>query len=218
MIKRAATIRRPSIAGWLTALSLGALTALPASGQTAVGPGAQHDDPLNRPAALDPGVGDAGPFATSLRVIDRGLGMFSHRGAVTAVRDPTDAHNAHERPYEYNSPGLRAMMRRVDTVVRASDGVIAVNEAAGHDGQFVRIIPADTVFNLTPDDAVERPAAPEPEPAYLDQRVSYRVDYQVTGAVADHAPRERRALLPDRHIPRPVEAGGQPPATTQPAD
>ncbi len=193
-----------------------AVTASPANAQQAAA-GNGREDPLNRPVALDPGIADAGPLATSLRVIDQGISVFSHRAAITAVRDPANPHAALQRPYEFRSPGFRALMRSVDTVVRNREGQIALNQAPGRDGQFLRTIPADTVFSLTPDAAVPQAPPEQAPPTYLDRRLDHRVDYRVQAQVPSmlSSRQPRPALLPDRHIPRARPAATQP--ATQPA-
>ncbi len=166
---------------------------------------AQAQTALNRNAPVNPAspapgspvdlnVGDADPLSVSLRRVETGNAQFSVEGRLTVAdfgnrwapsRDPATG-LLHVQGYEYRAPGVRALIDRPTYLTRTIDGV-EVNVQPDAGGREVAIVPANTVYLLTP----ERPrrpdveaAAPPPPPAnLLDTRINpqpaLRIDPQV---------------------------------------
>jgi len=187
-------------------------------------------------SAIDAGVADLDPHATSLRRIEPGLGRFDFNARLrpvdhaarwgvgagvhdadpvraprpaapqTAWRDPATG-LLHHQPRRYRAPGVRALLDRpLYLARRGADGRI------DPDAPRVAIIGANTVFELTPERAPEAPRPAGPPPAGL---VDTRLDLRVGGIDDTRGVAQRmRAVGPTRAEPRRVRNG---PASGDPA-
>ena len=193
---------------------LGAVAAAPAVAQPA-----GRLNPAGGP--IDAGVGDRGPHATSLRRVEAGNAQHSFAARITPVdfgrRWTTDAPGAtlttdprtgltHSQQFQFRSPGMRALVDRP--------------QYARIQGQTLAIIPANTVFQLTPEAPTPAPgsgaeAVAPPPPAhanYLDRRLNLRLADQpeprrFTAARTGPAPRPGDRPDTSRfHFPAAAEA------------
>ena len=144
-------------------------------------------------SAVDAGVADLDPQATSLRVLEPGIGQFDFATRLRTVdfgagwgvrqeqaprvnaplavwRDPATG-LLHHQPRRLRAPGVRALVDRQGYLVRRGlDGAIDPNAPR------IAVVGANTVFELTPERpaAARRPAGPAP-PNLLDTRLDMRV-------------------------------------------
>ena len=144
-------------------------------------------------SAVDAGVADLDPQATSLRVLEPGIGQFDFATRLRTVdfgagwgvrqeqaprvnaplavwRDPATG-LLHHQPRRLRAPGVRALVDRQGYLVRRGlDGAIDPNAPR------IAVVGANTVFELTPErpTAAPRPAGPPP-PGLLDTRLDMRV-------------------------------------------
>ena len=140
--------------------------------------------------AVDPNVGDRGPNAASLRVVEPGLAQhpFTARVTTTDFRsrwspfqaaDPIATDPAtglpHSQGFQFTAPGVRALMDRPDYLVDVGGDQAGLNVQPVADGRQVLIIPANTVFQLTPERPRVEAATPPPVAAnFVDLRFSPR--------------------------------------------
>lgn len=181
--------------------------------------------------AVDRGVEDSGPSATSLRRLDTGLSAFPDRYSV--VRNPwalepgresgggADVGGLGTRGYVFRRPGVQAFMSTPDYLVMNREGRLDRNVAAIHDDARILMLPADTVFNLDPARVVGRPGARRGSAALevdtsrgmIDYRMDLRVRAQEAGQRVVQERGERgagvgvpvRALRPDGAVPLEAE-------------
>lgn len=185
-------------------------------------------------SAVDAGVADLDPHATSLRRVEPGLGQFDFGARLRPVdyavrwgvgapdaeavraprlatpqsawRDPATG-LLHHQPRRYRAPGVRALVDRPQYLVRRGpDG--RIDPAAPR----VAVIGANTVFELTPEAPPEAPRPAGPPPAGL---VDTRLDLRIGGLDDTRGVAQRvRAVRPARDAPRRVRNG---PASGEPA-
>ena len=178
---------------------------------------AQAQTALNRNAPVNPAspapgspvdlnVGDADPLSVSLRRVETGNAQFSVGGRLTVAdfgnrwaprHDPATG-LLHDQGHEYRAPGVRALIDRPTYLTRTIDGV-EVNVQPDAGGREVAIVPANTVYLLTP----ERPRRPNveaaaPPPANL---LDTRINPQPALRIDPQAPAGR-----ERPAPAPVTA------------
>lgn len=183
--------------------------------------------------AVDRGVSDSGPSATSLRRLDTGLSAFPDRYSV--VRNPwavgagqgtnqADVAGLETREFVFRRPGVQAFMSTPDYLVLNRDGRLDRNVAAIHDDARILMLPADTVFNLDPARVVGRPGARRGQRALeVDTArgmVDYRIDLRVRAQQADHRivrERDERGLGIATPV-RTLRPDGSPPVDAEQAD
>ncbi len=140
---------------------------------------------------VDQAVGDLDPLSTSLRRVELGLRPDGEQTSLYRIDQPAFNPNSDDgggyapgealptAPAYYRlAPGFRARLERMDYM------------RSGSDGQFVELIPANTVFELDPLRGQPPPVpAAEPLPDYrIDLRIDGRVDARVSGESAFSSP------------------------------
>ena len=152
----------------LTALAAAPLAAQPAGPQNPAG------------GPLDAGVADRGPHATSLRRVEPGNAQHSFAARIqpidfsnrwTPLKTDPQTGLTHSAQYQFRSPGLRALLDQP--------------QYAQIQGQTLALIPANTVFQLTPEPAVgpagpTPPTPPPPHANFRDMRLNLRLADQPT--------------------------------------
>lgn len=98
---------------------------------------------------VDRAVADLDPLAQSLRQVSTGLHVHGER---TGFFKPISIGGAtHREPVYYRlGPGFTACLHRPDYVVRRGQDKLRRNVAPEVDGEFLELIPPDTVFELRP--------------------------------------------------------------------
>lgn len=107
---------------------------------------------------VDQAVADLDPLATSLRRVEVGLGRDGQQASLFEVAPPP-GHVHHVPVYYRIGPGFVTRVNRMDYLVRRGRRELAMNEAPFMDGEFIELIPANTVFELTPLDQLARQRA-----------------------------------------------------------
>ncbi|MEM8737814.1 MAG: hypothetical protein AAGG38_04960 [Planctomycetota bacterium] len=147
-------------------------------GLSGIGVGLASGQPTLRPGSLpssaqpgtpvDPNVGDRDPRAVSLRRVEVGNAVHSFGGrlSVADFGRSWSPHNpnqpiatdpatglAHSQSFQYQAPGLRALLDRPDYLVNLGNDQIGrnVQPIRETDQIMIMIIPANTVFQLTPE-------------------------------------------------------------------
>jgi hypothetical protein len=146
---------------------------------------------------VDQAVGDLDPLATSLRRVEVGQRSSGEQTSLYIYR-PTIAQPNYDRPtwvtqgvgvqrpvYYRLGPGFLARVDRMDYLIRISKKNFALDVAPRHDGEFVELIPANTVFEVRPPAAVSIPQ--ETSGAAVRTRtnatVNARIDAKVDGLI-----------------------------------
>lgn len=165
--------------------------------------------------AVDANVGDRDPLATSLRRVEPGnaLHSFENRLTVTdfarrwspfdpATPTTTDPSTGlvHSQGYQYRAPGVRALIDRPDYLVDLGGNTPGRNVQPVRDGAQVMIIPANTIFQLTPERSTSIPldTAPAPHENYRDLRLNLQVQ-RVPSRTA--VPFSQAAIRADQPMP-----------------
>ena len=111
---------------------------------------------------LDQAVADLDPLATSMRTVQVGLRSSGEQSTlyqrVLPAGEPDYDRAAWVstglgRPqavYYRVGPGFRARLSRINYLVRVGEKGLALNIAPRYDGEFIELIPNDTVFELNP--------------------------------------------------------------------
>jgi len=154
-------------------------------------------DPTYTLKPVDQAVADLDPLAVSFRKIDTGLRTDGENTSLFTPA-PLPGKQLPPRwmslepirpiesvPYYFISPGVRARVDRINYLVRNErPHGVDVNVTPRKDGEFIELIPANTVFDLSPD--VVRPELDTPKlpplsnaPARLDLRVDRQVQSHV---------------------------------------
>jgi hypothetical protein len=148
------------------------------------------------PQPIDQAVGDADKLATSLRRVDVGLRSDGEQTSLFRVQPSQYLPQTFLRV----APGLRARVERVDYLIRTGKKTFEMNISPRRDGQFLELVPANTVFDLRP---VERaipstPLAPDDESPAVNAVVDSRVDGAIDGQVSNR-------VEPVRVTPEPLD-------------
>ena len=138
---------------------------------------------------VDQAVGDLDPMATSLRRLEPGLSiygqqtsLYQHGTAAEFLSSGTAA------PVYYRiGPGFCARFDRPDYLVPVGRGDLGRNISPRFDGEFRELIPANTVFDLTPTPPIPHLSAfgllPDPSaipaPNLIDARVKSRMEWRL---------------------------------------
>lgn len=153
---------------------------------------------------VDQAVGDLDGLTTSLRNVQVGLRSTGEQTSlyqqVVAAGEPdydraawvSTAIGQQRAVYYRIGPGFRARVSRLNYLVRVGDKGLALNIAPRFDGEFVELIPNDTVFELNPsmvdyrrlrsaDSSAVRAAIPAMTP--VAGLVNGRVDGQINGRI-----------------------------------
>ncbi|MEM0914222.1 MAG: hypothetical protein AAGK09_06375 [Planctomycetota bacterium] len=198
---------------------------------------------------VDPNVADVSAIGASQRQPNLGLGVFTPEyrmrtrldptaplGQPQGVLDPIDPATGLNlpQPFRYETPGVRARIQRPaylsitdasrQDITFGGEGTrdkpyVAINKPPLFEPLIVELIPANTVFELTPQ---AEPVVPPP-PGWVDHRVDGRVgtaiswgaaqdggiDGRVTPTIADRRPMASDLGLPlheaiDRRVAEPV--------------
>ncbi|MEO1235221.1 MAG: hypothetical protein AAFX76_00375 [Planctomycetota bacterium] len=213
--------RAPKRALGVFLLTASALAWAEASGQPLAN--ASPGDPV------DPNVNDVDPLAASFRRVDPGNAQhsFSARLTVTdfganwspfdpARRLSVDRRTGltHSQNFQYRAPGVRALIDRPDYLVDLAGRAVGRNVQPVRDGRQVMVIPANTVFQLTPErQATQAQAIPAPHENYRDMRLNLRLARPLPDT--RHAVRPDLALLPNA-APGTTAPGTVPGTTTAP--
>jgi len=103
---------------------------------------------------VDQAVGDLDRRSTSLRHIEQGIGVFGQAGALYRRQglDPWSAGNGQPlaQQYQFRQPGFTAWIDQPEYLVLDEFGEMRTNASPSQDGQFLGLIPPNTVFDLTP--------------------------------------------------------------------
>ncbi|MCX5662277.1 MAG: hypothetical protein NTW19_21570 [Planctomycetota bacterium] len=136
---------------------------------------------------VDQAVGDLDPLSRSQRSVQLGLRSTGEQSALFEVRpDPATLINLgpiYEAPSYYRiGPGFNAHVDRLDYLVATGKRSVATNQAPRRDGEFIELIPANTVFDLRPETLAAMSAprsfvlAPYDIPLAGDPRLNRRAD------------------------------------------
>lgn len=140
--------------------------------------------------AVDANVSDVDPLAASLRRVEPGNAQHSFNARLTTTDfgagwTPYNRPNgsAEDRKYRYTSPGLTALIDRPDYLVATDEG-LGLNVQPRRDGEQFMLIPANTVFSLTPYTPKRQEADLAPPPINLvERRLNLRVDRDDRGTL-----------------------------------
>ncbi|MCC6581407.1 MAG: hypothetical protein IT440_13300 [Phycisphaeraceae bacterium] len=142
-------------------------------------------DPMLNP--VDQGVGDLDALSTSLRSAERGLRIDGEQTSLFALPYGSaitqDTSVQARTAYLRLAPGFAAKVDRMEYLVRQGEEDLGTNVAPRHDGEFVEVIPANTVFILDPAAQLPHAAAAEPTPSAPNQLVAMPVNAQVDNRV-----------------------------------
>jgi hypothetical protein len=115
---------------------------------------------------VDQAVGDLDPLSESIRRIDPAVGRDLNTGRIRLIQ-PTNREDGFGLRlgfdagyYEYRAPGVRAVFQRPDYLTRNRDGQVVLNQTPATDGEYLELIPPNTVFNLS--NPYERPMVSTP--------------------------------------------------------
>ena len=187
--------------------------AQPASGnRTAVDPLTASKDPLATDfRRIEPGIAQH-PYAARLTIADFGR-TWSPSSPRTIQNDPATG-LPHAQGFEYRAPGVRALIDRP-----------AMARIPGSD-EPVLIVPANTIYQLTPERSAPAAVEPPPHANYrsrrLDLRLSETADLRLGASQpTPHAQwrfpaaaMQHHSTLPD--LPTAPTAEGQPPTKPVP--
>ncbi len=168
-------------------LLLGLICGMSGGGVTASAEGQPLANPNPAGGPIDATIADRGVHSTSLRRVEPGIARHSFAARLTLadfgqswtpynpaqplVVDPSTG-LTHSATFQYRSPGLRALLDRPDYI--------------RYRGESLALIPANTVFQLTPDTpaAPRRTLAPAHE-NYRNLRLNFRLADQPAPADDD---------------------------------
>lgn len=149
---------------------------------------------LNQPVAvpMDQAVGDLDKLSRSLRQVELGLNVLGQQSSLFLIVPPQDSFS---QPIYYRlGQGYRARFDRPDYLVRTGLRSVARNVGRGIDGQFIELIPPDTVFELQPlwppgvgavvsAETMEKALVSPPNPAAVDGRIDARIEARIDARV-----------------------------------
>lgn len=123
---------------------------------------------------VDQAVGDLDGLSTSLRRREMGLRYDGEQTSLIEIA----GEGLGAKTYYRLAPGLRARVDRMDYAVRVGRRDFALNIKPRVDGEFVELIPANTVFEL------RHPLNPPPGPiaqqtGWVDQRITTLIDGRI---------------------------------------
>jgi len=128
---------------------------------------------------VDQTVGDLDLRAASSRRVEQGIGVFGQTGSL--YQRPNDGQgwylNGQEvtQQYQLRQPGFTAWVDRPDYLVQDALGEFSLNSAPALDGEFIDLVPPNTVFDLS--NAAQQvfiPYADENDPN--SPRINTRID------------------------------------------
>jgi hypothetical protein len=144
---------------------------------------------------VDQAVGDLDLLSTSTRRVEWGLrsngeqtSLFRLDAKASQALTGRSLGAVNQAPgYMRVAPGFAASMDRVDYLVRESNGPtrLTLNRAPKSDGEFIEIIPPNTVFILSPVNMTTGPDGPQASgvsggnPYLVDNRVDGRVNGRI---------------------------------------
>ena len=138
---------------------------------------------------VDQAVADLDLLATSLRHIQTGLRTDGEQTSLFVLKpSPTNAFDTpgqtpppwgiNEQPVYYRiGPGFQAKVDRMDYLIRTGKRQFEINIKPLRDGEFFEMIPANTVFDLTP--RTTTPTIDRPQSTATDRRIDARLDLRV---------------------------------------
>jgi len=168
---------------------------------------------------VDATVSDVDPRAASQRQAHMGIGAFTpvHRMRTRLDPDATPGEPANldpidpatglnlPQPYRYQAPGVHARLQRPSYLTVVDPGrqdilyqgegsrerpYVAMNRQPLLEPLFVELIPANTVFELTPQTVA--PADPAPSEGWVDRRIDGRVGATDPARWSVHGQRDGR--------------------------
>ena len=137
---------------------------------------------------VDQVVGDLDPLSQSMRQVSAGLRYDGEHTNLFEVFD-FDAQPHRQPAYYQISPGYTARVPRMDYLVRKGERDYAYNQLARYDGEFVELVPADTVFELRPLNqlANDEPTDDEfeglPPPNTINTRIDSTINTYIDGTI-----------------------------------
>jgi hypothetical protein len=103
---------------------------------------------------VDQSVSDLDLRATSTRLVEQGIGVYGQAGSLYrrsgAGSQWSDTGQPLTQQYQLRMPGVTAWLDRPDYLVVDPLGEMKLNVAPSQDGQFIDLIPPNTVFDLAP--------------------------------------------------------------------
>ncbi len=115
---------------------------------------ARSDADLNW-VPVDQTVSDLDLRATSSRRVEQGIGVYGQTGSLYRRTDlnPRSFSTGQvlTQRYQLREPGVTAWFDRPDDLVRDPLGELRLNVAPFLDGQFIDLVPPNTVIDLVPD-------------------------------------------------------------------
>jgi hypothetical protein len=103
---------------------------------------------------VDQSVSDLDLRATSTRLVEQGIGVYGQAGSLYrrsgAGSEWSDTGQPLTQQYQLRMPGVTAWLDRPDYLVVDPLGEMKLNVAPSQDGQFIDLIPPNTVFDLAP--------------------------------------------------------------------
>lgn len=144
---------------------------------------ARSDADLNW-VPVDQTVSDLDLRATSSRRVEQGIGVYGQTGSLYRRTDLNprffSTGQALTQRYQLREPGVTAWIDRPDYLVRDPLGELRLNVAPSLDGQFIDLIPPNTVFDLVPQ--TPRGFVPyddRPGEGWEDTRINTRLDTRI---------------------------------------
>lgn len=158
-----------------TILLAGALALSGTVSSTEAQPGAEVFVPV------DQTVSDLDLRAGSLRHVEQGIGVYGQTGYLYRRQriDPWSLGSGQPLTQQYllRQPGFTAWIDRPDYLVRDELGELRLNVSPAQDGQFLGLIPPNTVFDLTPPTTVGLSFDSRPmSDGWFDMRINTRMD------------------------------------------
>lgn len=130
---------------------------------------------------VDQAVADLDPLARSYRQMEAGLRYEGEQRSRLFTTVPNDRYSAFARSGALGTPvkpqsyrigkGFVARVDRINYLMYAPDGELAMNVGPRKDGQYLEMIGPNTVFELRPIDFSAPPAPP-----LFDARINARVE------------------------------------------
>jgi hypothetical protein len=160
---------------------------------------AAHAQPQGTP--VDQSVGDLDKLSVSHRVVNPGIRSDGEHTSLYQIQ-PQEVYEITGRPisttnqqtaYYRVAPGVNATFDRLEYLVRSrqDNEETAMNVAPRYDGQFFEIVPANTVFVLSPEteparETIENEARQDWRvDGRVDRSVDLRIDRRVDNRVTD---------------------------------
>ena len=160
---------------------------------------------------VDQAVGDLDPLSSNMRVVQPGLRTIGEQTSLfrvdadvvkgsTLASDRASIHNPTHggTTYVRTGHGFRALYARPDYLVLVGRRHFDRNVAPRFDGEFVELVPADTVYDLTPLPSVATVSvgsAYSGKAPMVDSRIDGRIDGRILGRAFGTIAPIRPALL-----------------------